>query len=111
MHRSSWKQVDERAEAIELLYRERYGRFRDGVATITGDRESVRGRRAGSIRACAPQAPELSRALHEPDRDPVLAEALRSLPEKRRLIVSSAGLRGDQGHSHCNEQPRGLARF
>ena len=34
--------MDERAEAIELLYRERYGRFRDGVATITGDRESAR---------------------------------------------------------------------
>ena len=42
MRRSSWKQVDERAEAIESLYRERYGRFRDGVATITGDRESAR---------------------------------------------------------------------
>src|ERR687887_2619072 len=42
MRRSSWKQVDERAEAIESLYRERYGRFRDGVATITGDQESAR---------------------------------------------------------------------
>jgi RNA polymerase sigma factor (sigma-70 family) len=34
--------VDERAEAIEGLYRERYGRFRDAVATITGDHESAR---------------------------------------------------------------------
>lgn len=34
--------MDERAEAIEELYRQRYGRFRDGVATITGDRESAR---------------------------------------------------------------------
>jgi RNA polymerase sigma-70 factor (ECF subfamily) len=34
--------VDERAEAIEELYRQRYGRFRDGVATITGDCESAR---------------------------------------------------------------------
>lgn len=25
-----------------MLYRERYGRFRDGVATITGDYESAR---------------------------------------------------------------------
>ena len=29
----------------------------------------------------------LEAALPEPDRDPVLAEALRSLPPKRRLIV------------------------
>jgi len=34
--------VDERAQAIEELYRQRYGRFRDGVATITGDRDSAR---------------------------------------------------------------------
>lgn len=34
--------MDERAQAIEELYRQRYGRFRDGVATITGDRESAR---------------------------------------------------------------------
>lgn len=42
MQRASWKQVDERAEAIEALYRERYGRYRDAVATITGDGESAR---------------------------------------------------------------------
>ena len=34
--------MDERAQAIETLYRERYGRFRDGVATITGDYEAAR---------------------------------------------------------------------
>ena len=34
--------MDERAEAIEDVYRQRYGRFRDAVATITGDRESAR---------------------------------------------------------------------
>jgi RNA polymerase sigma-70 factor (ECF subfamily) len=121
MHRSSWKQVDERAEAIELLYRERYGRFRDGVATITGDRESARDvvqeafaralrkrrsfRGEGSLEAWvwrialrtarehvrrggrASLNGSVPAALHEPDRDPVLAEALRSLPAKRRLIV------------------------
>jgi RNA polymerase sigma factor (sigma-70 family) len=113
--------VDERAEAIEELYRQRYGRFRDGVATITGDRESARdvvqeafaralrkrrsfrgegsleawvwrialrtarehvGRRPGvSLNGSVPAA------LNEPDRDPALAEALQTLPPKRRLIV------------------------
>jgi RNA polymerase sigma-70 factor (ECF subfamily) len=33
--------MDERGDAIEALYRERYGRFRDGVAAITGDYESA----------------------------------------------------------------------
>src|SRR5215218_350620 len=42
MRSTSWKQVDERVQAIETLYRERYGRFRDGVATITGDYETAR---------------------------------------------------------------------
>jgi RNA polymerase sigma-70 factor (ECF subfamily) len=121
MRRSSWKQVDERAEAIELLYRERYGRFRDGVATITGDRESARDvvqeafaralrkrrsfRGEGSLEAwvwriairtarehlrrtsAASLNGAVPAALNEPNRDPVLAEALRSLPAKRRLIV------------------------
>jgi RNA polymerase sigma-70 factor (ECF subfamily) len=121
MRRSSWKQVDERAEAIESLYRERYGRFRDGVATITGDRESARDvvqeafaralrkrrsfRGEGSLeawvwrialRTAREHARGTSRAslngsipaaLNEPDRDPVLSEALLSLPPKRRLIV------------------------
>lgn len=113
--------MDERAEAIEELYRQRYGRFRDGVATITGDRESARdvvqetfaralrkrrsfrgegsleawvwrialrtarehvGRRPGvSLNGSVPAA------LDEPHRDPALAEALQTLPPKRRLIV------------------------
>jgi RNA polymerase sigma-70 factor (ECF subfamily) len=113
--------VDERAEAIEELYRQRYGRFRDGVATITGDRESARdvvqetfaralrkrrsfrgegsleawvwrialrtarehvGRRPGvSLNGSVPAA------LDEPHRDPALADALQTLPPKRRLIV------------------------
>jgi RNA polymerase sigma factor (sigma-70 family) len=113
--------VDERAEAIERLYRERYGRFRDGVATITGDHESARDvvqeafaralrkrrsfRGEGSLEAWVwrialrtaseqvhkrPGASlngSLEAALAEPDRDPALAEAVRSLPPKRRLIV------------------------
>jgi RNA polymerase sigma-70 factor (ECF subfamily) len=121
MRRSSWKQVDERAEAIEVLYRERYGRFRDAVATITGDHESARDvvqetfvralrkrrtfRGEGSLegwvwrialRTAREHVRRSSRvtlngsvpaALNDPDRDPVLAEALRSLPAQRRLIV------------------------
>jgi len=114
-------QVDERAEAIEMLYRTRYGRFRDGVATITGDRESARDvvqeafaralrkrrtfRGEGSLEAWvwrialrtarehlrrvpgAISNGSVPAALVEPDRDPALAEALRALPAKRRLIV------------------------
>jgi RNA polymerase sigma-70 factor, ECF subfamily len=113
--------VDERAEAIEALYRERYGRFRDGVATITGDHESardvvqetfaraLRSRRAfrgeGSLEAwvwrialrtarehlrrggLANLNGELPASLPEGERDPALAEALRTLPPKRRMIV------------------------
>lgn len=113
--------MDERAEAIEELYRQRYGRFRDGVATITGDRESARDvvqeafaralrkrrsfRGEGSLEAWvwrialrtareslrgssrASLNGSLPASLNEPDRDPALAEALQSLPPKRRLIV------------------------
>jgi RNA polymerase sigma-70 factor (ECF subfamily) len=113
--------VDRRAEAIETLYRERYRRFRDGVATITGDYDSARDvvqetfaralrkrrsfRGEGSLEAWVwrialrtarehvrrvPGASlngSLEAALAEPERDPVLAEALRALPPKRRLIV------------------------
>lgn len=121
MARASLVKMDRRAEAIEALYRERYGRFRDGVATITGDYESARDvvqeafaralrkrrsyRGEGSLeawlwrialRTAREHARRLSgvsmngtieSALVEPDRDPVLADALRSLPPKRRLIV------------------------
>jgi RNA polymerase sigma-70 factor, ECF subfamily len=34
--------VDKRARELEALYRRRYVRFRDGVATITGNHESAR---------------------------------------------------------------------
>jgi RNA polymerase sigma-70 factor, ECF subfamily len=33
--------MDEREEALAVLYRERYGRFRDGLATITGSYDSA----------------------------------------------------------------------
>jgi RNA polymerase sigma-70 factor (ECF subfamily) len=42
MVRALWKRVDKRAQAIEELYRQRYVRFRDGVATITGSYDSAR---------------------------------------------------------------------
>jgi len=113
--------VDERTQAIEALYRERYGRFRDVVTTITGDRESahdvvqesfaraLRKRRSFrgegpleawvwriTLRTAREQAGRrpgvslngaLPAELVEPQRDPALAEALRTLPPKRRLIV------------------------
>jgi RNA polymerase sigma-70 factor, ECF subfamily len=113
--------VDERAHAIELLYRQRYERFRDGVATITGNYDTARDvvqeafakalrrrrtfRGDGSLEAwvwtiAIRTAQEHRRklpgvslngtieaALVEPERDPVLAEALRTLPAKQRLIV------------------------
>jgi RNA polymerase sigma factor (sigma-70 family) len=113
--------VDERAEAIERLYRKRYTGFRDGVATITGSYDSARDvvqeafaralrkrrtyRGEGSLEAWIwkialrtarehrRDLPGLSlngtieAALVEPDRDPVLVEALRALPIKRRVIV------------------------
>jgi RNA polymerase sigma factor (sigma-70 family) len=33
--------MDEKEEALERLYREHYGRFRDGLATVTGSYESA----------------------------------------------------------------------
>jgi RNA polymerase sigma factor (sigma-70 family) len=118
---ASWKQVDEREKAIEALYRERYGRFRDGVATITGDYESARDvvqeafaralrkrrtyRGEGSLEAWVWRIALRTAREHvgrrpgvslngalpaefvEAERDPALAEALRTLPPKRRLIV------------------------
>jgi RNA polymerase sigma-70 factor (ECF subfamily) len=121
MRPASWKQVDERAQAIETLYRERYGRFRNAIATITGDYDSahdvvqetfaraLRSRRSyrgdGSLEAWvwrialrtareqlrkvrgASLNGSLPAELIEAERDPVLAEALRTLPPKRRLIV------------------------
>jgi DNA-directed RNA polymerase specialized sigma24 family protein len=34
--------MDERGEAIEHFYRQRYVHFRDGIATITGSYETAR---------------------------------------------------------------------
>ena len=113
--------MDERGEAIEHLYRQRYVHFRDGVATITGSYETARDvvqeafaralrkrrtfRGEGSLEAWVwkiavrtayehrreTAGPSLNgtieSALVEPERDPALAEALRTLPVKRRLIV------------------------
>lgn len=113
--------MDERANALELLYRQRYSHFRDGVATITGSYESARDvvqeafaralrkrrsfRGEGSLEAWvwkiavraahehARQRPgasmngNIEAALVEPERDPALEDALRTLPVKRRLIV------------------------
>jgi RNA polymerase sigma-70 factor (ECF subfamily) len=113
--------MDERGEAIELLYRERYVHFRDGVATIAGSYETARDvvqeafaralrkrksfRGEGSLEAwvwkiAVRTAREQRRpvpgaslngtiesALVEPERDPALADAIRTLPVKRRLIV------------------------
>jgi RNA polymerase sigma-70 factor (ECF subfamily) len=113
--------MDERGDAIELLYRQRYVHFRDGVATITGSYDTARDvvqetfaralrkrrsfRGEGSLEAWVwkiavrtaqehrRQVPGASlngtveAALVEPERDAALAEALRTLPVKRRLIV------------------------
>ena len=60
MRSASWKQGDERSNAIETLYRERYGRFCDGVATITGDYESARGTWSKKLSPAPAQSPHLS---------------------------------------------------
>jgi RNA polymerase sigma-70 factor, ECF subfamily len=115
--------VDERARAIEAVYRDRYARFRDVLVSLTGshesgrdavqetfaqalrDRESFRGegsleawiwriavRTAGRQRAergfyeistngAAAPSPAWS------DVDPELAEAVRSLAPRQRLMV------------------------
>jgi RNA polymerase sigma-70 factor (ECF subfamily) len=115
--------VDARERAIESLYRERYLRFRNTLATITGSHDSARdvvqeaflralkhrrslrdeqalelwvwrialrtayeSRRNGS----PPEAPAEETIDPMPvgaERDPALAEALRRLPGRRRLIV------------------------
>jgi RNA polymerase sigma factor (sigma-70 family) len=113
--------MDERAQALERIYRERYVGFRNALATITGDYESARDvvqeafaralksrgalrsehaleawlwriaiRTALEFRGEHPAA-ALNGAIDpmvvDPDRDPELAEALRRLPPRRRLIV------------------------
>jgi RNA polymerase sigma-70 factor (ECF subfamily) len=106
---------------IELLYRERYYRFRNGLLPLTGSydlahdavqeafaravaevhqfrgegslegwvwriavHETLRGRRNGREPALFEVADEVG---YLPEHDPDLADALRSLPPRRRLIV------------------------
>jgi RNA polymerase sigma-70 factor (ECF subfamily) len=113
--------MDERARALEELYRRRYVAFRNALATVTGSYESARDavqesfakalrsrhdlradrsleawvwrialRTALEVRGKVHEAPlngSLNPALVEPLRDPELAEALRTLPPRRRLVV------------------------
>jgi RNA polymerase sigma-70 factor, ECF subfamily len=111
--------MDRKAEALERLYRDRYARFRDGLAPITGSYDTAhdavqeafakafasrRGFRGdGSLegwvwRIAFRIALRHRGREHElvdgrgamvvmPERDPELAEVLRSLPPQRRLIV------------------------
>jgi RNA polymerase sigma-70 factor (ECF subfamily) len=115
--------VDTRERAIESLYRERYVRFRNTLATITGSYDSARDavqeaflralkqrrslkdeqalemwvwrialrtayelRRKGSGPE-EPSDPGDGLMPVEAERDPALADALRALPPRRRLIV------------------------
>jgi RNA polymerase sigma-70 factor, ECF subfamily len=115
--------VDARKQAIEDLYRRRYLRFRNLLATLTGNHDTARDvvqeaftralRKRRSLRDI--QAVEMwvwqialrtaleyrrngrrtdvslaevvEVGLVEPERDPVLADALRRLSPRRRLIV------------------------
>ena len=113
--------MDDRARAIEQVYRERYVVFRNALATVTGSYESARDavqegfaralRERSSFRGDGPleawifriafrtalEATSTGRevaleealdpALPEPERDPELAAAVRSLPPRRRLVV------------------------
>jgi RNA polymerase sigma factor (sigma-70 family) len=115
--------VDARERAIEALYRRRYVRFRNTLATVTGSYDSARDvvqeaflralKQRGSLRdeqalemwvwrialrtayefcrngsaAEAPLDEVIDPMLVEAARDPALADALRRLPARRRLIV------------------------
>jgi RNA polymerase sigma factor (sigma-70 family) len=112
--------MDKTGRAIELLYRDRYVRFRNGVATVTGSYESARDavqegfaralrargqyrgegslegwvwrivlRAALELRDETGELPieKLESGFVEPERDPALAAAIRSLPPRRRLVV------------------------
>jgi RNA polymerase sigma-70 factor (ECF subfamily) len=112
--------VTETVAAIERLYRERYVRFRNGVAPVVGSHEAAhdavqdgfaRALRASSqyagrgslegwvwrivLRAALEQRRSgeqvsldaVDPAFVEPERDAVLAEAVRALPPRRRLVV------------------------
>lgn len=112
--------MDERAQAIEQLYRDRFAGYCNALTAVTGDRETARDavqeafaralRKRRRLRGKESLAPwvwtialrvaldsrprhrVLERdigdpALPDPDRDPELAAAIRSLPPRRRLIV------------------------
>lgn len=115
--------MDARERAIESLYRERYLRFRNTLATITGSYDSARDvvqeaflralKQRRSLRddqalemwvwrialraayesrrkVSAPETASNSRVEPMPveaERDPALADALRRLPPRRRLII------------------------
>ena len=113
--------MDERARAIEELYRARYSRFLNTLVTVTRDWDrahdavqetfarayAARGRWRGessletwvwkiALRTALGLRRDRSEAqlngsfdpvLVEPEQDPVLAEALRELTPRRRLMV------------------------
>jgi RNA polymerase sigma-70 factor (ECF subfamily) len=115
--------VDARERAIESLYRERYVRFRNTLAAITGSYESARDvvqeaflralKQRRSLRddqalemwvwrialrtayesrrnGTAPETPShhhIEPVPLEAERDPALADALRRLSPRRRLII------------------------
>jgi RNA polymerase sigma factor (sigma-70 family) len=112
--------VDETVAAIERLYRERYIRFRNGVAPVAGSYEAARDavqegfaralrasgqysgrgslegwvwrivlRTAMEVRESGEELPldKVDPVFVEPELDLSLAEALRELPSRRRLIV------------------------
>ena len=104
-------------EELERLYRERYARFRNALATVTGSYDTARDAaqegfaralanrhqfKGGSLTAwvwkiayhaalehrAARELPgEVDPQLADPDHDPDLARALRQLSPRRRLIV------------------------
>jgi RNA polymerase sigma-70 factor (ECF subfamily) len=110
-------------QAIEELYRDRYGSFRAGIAALLGgheaardvvqdafaqalrDREQYRGEgslaawvwqiafrialrnRSNGQRELALDELVAGARLPSPERDPLLVEALKRLPLRRRLIV------------------------
>lgn len=115
-----FSRMDERAQAIERVYRERYGAFRNLAAAVTGNydsahdavqegfaralarRRQLRGQDAvqawvlrivlraaleGRNGTVIARVEDIEAALPQPERDPELADALRSLPPRRRLIV------------------------
>jgi RNA polymerase sigma factor (sigma-70 family) len=112
--------VEATAAAIERLYRDRYVRFRNGVAPIVGSYDAAhdavqdgfaRALRASSqysgrgslegwvwrivLRAALDQRrtgeevslDAIEPAFVEPERDAALAEAVRALPARRRLVI------------------------